>query len=429
MVKELPTLPVRGRAAAQDRSLETKRKIVRAAINIIAERGLAGLTHRLVAQQAGVSLAATTYYYETKFDIVAEVSNTLLNTYAESFERAARRIRAGVRPPSNFQDFVNRLLQNTARRNHAETIAWMEFLLDAARHPENMELVRQWAVRLQELWVDIAVLHHEENPDIVARSAIDLIIGVQLAILALGLDEADITAVLIDGKDPFDRWARPKEPTAIMADAHSLRGTPKSRATRERILDATMRILIEEGAGAVSYRLVAKQAGLTPAAPAYHFSTLSALLREAQTQIFDSCKARYRVAMSGIDYKALDIERLVDLTATVFLREATEFGAQNLASYGIWLEAARQPELRPWIWDAIEDQGRAWNRTLGNIQREVRPGDGLLVQCMFIGKLIRITCLGASTPDLAQVRQEFYQDLSAIVGHQHWASNKNSTND
>jgi DNA-binding transcriptional regulator YbjK len=426
MNTDLPTLKVRGRSASQDRSQETKQKIVRAAIEVIAEFGLARLTHRLVAERAGVGLASTTYYYEAKDDIIADVSNMLLGNYVLSFERVADQIKSGMRPASSFRDLVVRLLVNAAGKKRAETAAWMELLLDAARHPENQQFGRQWAERLEGLWADIARLHNMPEPRQTTRSAIDLVIGLQLAILALGLDEQQVHAVLSGNDDPLQLW-RQAETVSERPDAKPQGGTTsKARTTRNRIIEATMGIVVDEGVGAVSYRLVSQRAGLTAAAPAYYFSTPAELLRAAQGRLFENSKDRYRSAMSGVDQGALDPDLLVDLTAAVFLREATEYGDQGLASYGIWLEAARQPELRPKIWSAIEDQGKAWNRVFASLAAAPRPLDALVAQFLFIGKLVRITCLGAVTPDLAQVRREFHCDLNALIAHRHWLT-KNST--
>ncbi|MFD0741101.1 TetR/AcrR family transcriptional regulator [Phytohabitans flavus] len=48
-----------------------RRKIVEAAGQLIAEVGVAGLTHRLVAARAGVPLGATTYYFTSLDDLSA----------------------------------------------------------------------------------------------------------------------------------------------------------------------------------------------------------------------------------------------------------------------------------------------------------------------------------------------------------------------
>jgi DNA-binding transcriptional regulator YbjK len=46
-------------------------RIVEAALDVIAERGIEGLTHRAVAERADVPLAATTYYFTDKEDLLA----------------------------------------------------------------------------------------------------------------------------------------------------------------------------------------------------------------------------------------------------------------------------------------------------------------------------------------------------------------------
>ena len=62
------------RAAAQAGgdapSAEGARKILAAAIAVIGERGVARMTQREVAAKAGLSLAATTYFFRTKSDLV-----------------------------------------------------------------------------------------------------------------------------------------------------------------------------------------------------------------------------------------------------------------------------------------------------------------------------------------------------------------------
>lgn len=49
------------RPAQQNRSRATQSRIAAAAVELIAERGIHDVTPRLVAERAGVSLAATTY--------------------------------------------------------------------------------------------------------------------------------------------------------------------------------------------------------------------------------------------------------------------------------------------------------------------------------------------------------------------------------
>ncbi|PCI85348.1 MAG: hypothetical protein COB24_13100 [Hyphomicrobiales bacterium] len=414
MNENLPALPVYGRKATQQRSINTQRKIVAAAIDIAALQGLAGLTHRVVAQRAGVSLAATTYYYKTKSDIIADISNTLNNGYVEMFSKTNQRMHRYNGSKSRPHWFAFRLLQRATKAKRASNIAWMEILLDQGRHVNDMRLTRQWASRIEQVWSEVTHFYNDEKPDEAARSEIDMTVGFSLMILALGLTEQDVVAVFYEHADPFHQWAR-SEPMQKTNKNQQSRITPKAKATRRRILGATISILVEQGASAVNFRLIAKRAQLTPAAPSYYFSSPRALLREAQAELFERSKTRYRDAMGKVDYHNLQIENLVDLTTTVFSRESTEYGALNFANYGIWLEASRTPELRPMIWTAIIDQAQAWHRILNVFNANSTPLDAFLIQAIYIGKLIRIVGLGSATQDLAQVRKEFSNVLTALV--------------
>lgn len=413
----IPARPVRGREAKQERSAETRRRISQAAVAVLAERGIAGATHRLVAERAGVPLAATTYYYATKFDLLAEASNAILRGYVEAFARAAGRYRSSPPTPRAFGGFVARLVRNAAGRHRAGTIAWAEILLDAVRHSESLVLSRKWNHAIDGLWRDIADATGIDEPCAVARSGIDTTIGLLLMTVALELSEEQVDAVLLEGADPLEAWRT--DPAIAPSTARDSTGR-KAAETRRRILDSAIEIMISDGPAAMTYRLIAARSGLTPAAPAYHFGTISDLLRAAQVSLFEDSKARYRAAVIGIDLHQVDLERLADVTAVVLQREATESGRRNLATYAIWLEAARRPELRPLVWSAIEDQYRAWRRLLAQINPRTCPIDALIVQALFVGKLVRILSTGSRTEDLASVRREIAHDLNTLLSGAFW---------
>lgn len=73
-----------------------KRRIIEAAIRIIGERGIDELTHRRVAAEAGVSLAATTYFFEGRMAIALA-----------AFRELHSRVMAGAaEPPRSMSDLL-----------------------------------------------------------------------------------------------------------------------------------------------------------------------------------------------------------------------------------------------------------------------------------------------------------------------------------
>lgn len=413
----IPKRPVRGRPARQVRSAETRRRISDAAIRILAERGITGVTHRRVADCAGVPLSATTYYYATKFDLLAEASNAILRGYVEAFARAVERYSRPGGPASTFGDFAVRLVRNATGAHRQGTIAWAEITLDAVRHPESLVLAQKWASEIDRLWRGIAEALDVAEPAAAARSGVDMVMGLLLMAVSLGLEARQVEAVLVRGEDPLRVWAVPALPEER---ADRMPSRPKAAQTRRRILESAIGIMISDGPAAVTYRLIAERAGLTAAAPSYHFRTINDLLRAAQVALFEDSKARYRNASAAAGEERVDLGYVVDLTATVFQREATEDGPRNLATYATWLEAARRAELRPLVWSAIEDQCRAWQRLLSSFGGRVSPVDGLLAQALFVGKLVRVLSTGSQMKDLVGIRREFTHDLTAIAAGTFW---------
>jgi len=60
-----------GRRGRGPTDRERRERIARAAIAVVAERGVEGVTHRAVAATAGVPLGSTTYHFETLDDLLA----------------------------------------------------------------------------------------------------------------------------------------------------------------------------------------------------------------------------------------------------------------------------------------------------------------------------------------------------------------------
>jgi DNA-binding transcriptional regulator YbjK len=403
------------RVTSQDRSNVRRKQIATAAIATISRYGLAGVTHRLVAKEANVSLAATTYYYRTKADIIADASSELLDGYVAGLEAFAERIER--RPQVPLRDLAIELAVNAAGSRHMEAIAWFEIMLGAARQEELRELTIPSLASMGRSWARICRAAGLPDNEETIRSAMDIVIGLTFAVTALGVDEAKAAAVLRGERSIADQWAPPAPPVA----ANVINGqTARAQQTRDRIVAAAIDLLIEDGPASVTLRSVAEKAGLAPAAPTYHFPRLELLLAAAHEQMFGHSKARYGHNASKIDFPSLDAERLIDLTNTILIRETTEHGAANVASYTLWMEAARRPELRHAIWSFIDDQSRAWDRLLDRMGHPHDPLDGLVLNSLFIGKVIRLLGTGTATADLARARSELAPEIRATLAREHW---------
>jgi AcrR family transcriptional regulator len=403
------------RLPAQARSRDTRSRIVEGAIHVLAGKGITGLTHREVARVAGVSLASTTYHFSSKFDILAAVSQAMFDQDTLLLRRHEA-ARGPVRLAGGPRRWVLDLLTLSAGKSRVRAACWVEMVLDAPRHPEALALAREWFEAAATAWHDWASGAQNPEADLVARSYGDVAVGLLLIILVLGLDESSVRDVLDHGTEPLHRWRSGGD---ALENVELVRNGRKSARTREAILAATLDELIAKGQSAIGLKTMARKAGLSPSAAFYHFSSTSSLIAAAQRRLFEDAKSRYREVVSPErDVKSVD--HLVDRTAVIFLREATEFSRESLAVYTVWLEASRQPQLRPMIWNAIENQHLAWRRLMRPLAPALRPADPLLPQALYTGKLMRIVATGSQARDLAKVRAEFAHDLKKILAGDFW---------
>jgi len=408
-------------AFKQDRSVRRRQQLEEAAIAVIARHGIAGLTHRLVARAAGVSLGPTTYYFKSRADIVHAASETVLRTYVTTFAAAADRHIGSPGDPGDpggrsIAEWVLRLLRHVAGDRHVRALCWAEITLNGPRDSRSLDLGRDWQASFLNIWGRLARAAGHAAPDQAATATVDFLIGAVFMTLALDLDQERIEAVFRDGGDPLAHW--PLEhwrEAAAPASAIRTRLTPKAARTAERAIEATITLLVQEGPAAVSLAAVARMAQVTPAALSYHFPTLDILLAVAQRRLFLEAKERYRLATRVEEAHVHNLDSLTDLTSAIFVREATEFGLRNVAAFSLWLEAARKPELRGVVYQAIADQQRAWMRVLSHIKPQPRPSEALMAQTTFIGRLIRVISTGSSLEDLAMARANFLFDFQNLA--------------
>lgn len=416
----MPEVRPHRRLTKQDRSTARQNRITEGAIVAISRHGMGGVTHRRVASEAHVSLAATTYYYETKSDIIADASRTLLARYVDAFRRFASSPKQGNQ--LSFRDFALKLVFNAAGKHKVETLAWCEILVNAARDDAMRELARVWFTTLDDLWQDIACMLGVEDVQNATVSAIDTVIGLLFTVIPLGLSEEEMRILLETGS-----LGTINPPFQISVPSISVDiGGKKSDGTRERILSAAAELIVREGIEALTFRNISERAGLTAAAPTYYFPSISALCNAAQGRLFDMTRHRYRGDAGTGDHASLTKDHLIDLLTTVFLREATEFRDLSLACYPVYVQAHRDPTLRPGLWALNTENIERWTKLLTNIAPNATAFDRWMLYAAFVGKLIRVLTTTPTTRELSKTRSEFAYEVNALIERRRWSDNSSS---
>src|SRR5438132_10040692 len=90
--------------------------------------------------------------------------------------------------------------------------------------------------------------------------------------------------------------------------------TKSGAATRQRIVEAAVETLKQEGFAGTSARAVAKQGGFNQALVFYHFGAMNELLLAALDETSRRRMTRYHDALEGVD----DLSRLVELAGRIY---------------------------------------------------------------------------------------------------------------
>ena len=89
-----PTPAPRARRTQAERSGDTRRRILDAAVDLLAQKGYAGFRTADVAEIAGVSRGAQTHHFPSKDDLVVAVVEHVFARAGEQGRKRARRVRS-----------------------------------------------------------------------------------------------------------------------------------------------------------------------------------------------------------------------------------------------------------------------------------------------------------------------------------------------
>lgn len=120
-----------------------RERIVEAALAVIAEIGPDALTHRRVATRAGVPLAATTYWFASKEELIREAFELAatrdLERLAERADAAATWTRATIARK------IARSLHEQLIEHRATALVDYSLWMEAARRPELHAVAERWS--------------------------------------------------------------------------------------------------------------------------------------------------------------------------------------------------------------------------------------------------------------------------------------------
>jgi len=119
-----------------------REQILEAALRVIGRSGRQAVTHRAVAEEAGVPLGSTTYYFESRDDLLRQALEHVAASEVERYAALGEDLRT-VKSPRELADrLIDELV--AAARDRIAYIAEYEIWLEAGRRPELREAATSW---------------------------------------------------------------------------------------------------------------------------------------------------------------------------------------------------------------------------------------------------------------------------------------------
>ena len=164
-----PPRPLRRPQRPRRTDPQRKERILDAAIAVLAQHGVAGATHRLIAAAADVPLGSLTYHFEGLEDLRAQAFLRLSERVTVSYEAHF----TGVATVDDLVEAVTELIHGAVGADATEWSVTYELYLAALRDPALREITEVW------MRASRAVLERFVDPD-TARSLDALIEGLVL---------------------------------------------------------------------------------------------------------------------------------------------------------------------------------------------------------------------------------------------------------
>lgn len=146
-------------------------------MHVVAERGVAGVTHREIARRAGLPLSTTSYFFASIDELVLEAMRVFQTELLEQIDELRSRIASRQMAPAQA---VDALLTVLLAEPGPRIVAQFEGYLEASRRPEQRPAVAAVIEAFERLAESILTAADARRPAEGARAFVALIDGFAL---------------------------------------------------------------------------------------------------------------------------------------------------------------------------------------------------------------------------------------------------------
>jgi DNA-binding transcriptional regulator YbjK len=129
-------------ATAEQATQGRREQILEATLRVIGRDGREAVTHRAVAEEAGVPLGSTTYYFDSRDDLLGQALKHVAVQEVERYGRLGEELRS----VKSGRELADRLISElvAAAEDRVAYIAEYELWLEAGRRPDLRDAAQSW---------------------------------------------------------------------------------------------------------------------------------------------------------------------------------------------------------------------------------------------------------------------------------------------
>lgn len=164
--------------------IERRDLLLRTTLNLIAEEGIAAVTHRSVAEAAGVPLGSTTYWFRSREQMLTDSLRDFVIGEIAAVNLRLGALLAGDPARDDLADEFVALLMTQLGEDRSRTVAQYTLFQEAIRNPELEIVCREWTAAWHRALTGLFAGLGARSPELEARMILAMLDGLILGQLA-----------------------------------------------------------------------------------------------------------------------------------------------------------------------------------------------------------------------------------------------------
>lgn len=357
-------------------------QVLRAAVDVIAERGPHGLTYRSADERAGVPRGTASNYFRSWDQLL---TGSLRYVQDAMFASLYKMDNAVIEGEADLATRMATVVQRSLVDARRLVLIWSRIATEGFGEAA----VRETVVRYIEAAIDrlepALVVCGSTRPREDAELILGCMYGLTLVQYATGwparVDDRVIRPLvrgLLRSDRPRTRRRRPVDPLELTVPG-------QGGARRVQVAEAATRVLVSKGFRGLTHRSVDRHAGLPAGTTSNHFRTYQALVDAVQERAIGSFAISAYETLRALPRNVAALRRLLERILAAALADDA---FQGMALVVFVLEAANNPSVAEGVTGLLDMWGMGFARWFDDVGTSDPVLHGHLVQSFMVGMVL-----------------------------------------